>query len=99
VDCAPWLGKRTCRVEGNELVERLAKEAAVEEGLVVYDMMPREVTVIRENDNGLHMWEQQWMDMGKGAVTTAFFTISEEQCTKKIPLFPELTTMLKDMGK
>jgi len=48
-------------------------EAVVEEGPVVYDKMPREVIVTREKDNGLHMWEQQWMDTGKGAVTKAFF--------------------------
>ena len=30
-------------IEGNELVDRLAKEAAVEDGPVVYDKMPREV--------------------------------------------------------
>jgi len=54
-------------------VDRLAKEAAVEEGPVVYDKMPREVIVTREKYNGLHMWEQQWMDTGNGAVTKFFF--------------------------
>jgi len=32
-------------IEGNELVDRLAKEAAVEDGPVVYDKMPREVII------------------------------------------------------
>ena len=62
----------------------------MEERPVVCDKMPREVIVTREKDNGLHMWEQQWMDMGKGAVTKAFFPISEEQATTKncnIPRF------------
>jgi len=35
--------------------------------------MPREVIVTREKDNGVHLWEQQWMDTRKGAVTKAFF--------------------------
>jgi len=60
-------------IDGNELVDRLAKEAAVEEGPVVYDNIPRDVIVTRGKDKGLHMWEQQWMDTGKGAVTNAFF--------------------------
>ena len=38
-------------IEGNELVDRLAKEAAVEDGPVVYDRMPREAMATREQDN------------------------------------------------
>jgi len=86
-------------LEGNELVDSLAKEAAVEEGPVVYDKMPREVIVTREKDNGLHMWEQQWMDTVKGGGYESFFPISEEQATSKIPIFPELTTILTGHGK
>ena len=65
-------------IEGNELVDRLAKEAAVEDGPVVYDRMSREVIITREEENGLHMWQRQWTNTGKGAVTKAFFSISEE---------------------
>jgi hypothetical protein len=32
-------------IEGNELVDRLAKEAAVEDGPLVYDKIPREVII------------------------------------------------------
>ena len=56
-------------IEGNELVEKLAKEAAVEDGPVVYDKIPREVLITRVQENGLNMWQRQWTDMGKGAVT------------------------------
>jgi len=38
-------------IEGNELVDRLAKETAVEDGPVVYDRMPREAMATREQDN------------------------------------------------
>ena len=50
----------------------LAKEAAVEDGPVVYHKIPKEVIVKREKDHGLQMWEQHWMDTRKGAVTKAF---------------------------
>jgi len=33
-------------IEGNELVDRLAKEAAVEDGLIVYGKMPRQVIIM-----------------------------------------------------
>jgi len=72
-------------IEGNDLVERLAKEAAVEDGPLVYDKMPREAIITREKENGLHMWQWQWTNTGKGAVTKgeggsdqSFFPVSEE---------------------
>jgi len=54
-------------------VDRLSKEAAVEGGPVVYDKMPREVIIAREKENGLHMWQRQWTNTWKGAVTRASF--------------------------
>ena len=42
-------------IEGNELVDRLAKEAAVEDGPAVYDKMPREVILTQQKEIGLHM--------------------------------------------
>ena len=51
------------------LVERHAKEASVEDGPVVYGNIPREVIIMREKENGLHMWQRQWTNTGKGAVT------------------------------
>ena len=60
-----WI-KGHAEIEGDELVDRLAKEAAVEDGPVVYDKMPREVIITREKENGLHMWQRQWMNTGKG---------------------------------
>jgi len=42
-------------IEGNELVDRFAKETSVEDGPVVYDKMPREVIITREKENRLRM--------------------------------------------
>jgi hypothetical protein len=52
-------------------VDRHPKEAAVKDGPVVY-IMPREEIITREKENGLHMWQQQWTNMGKAAVIKAF---------------------------
>ena len=67
-----WV-KEQAGIECKELADRLAKEAAVEDGQVTYGKIPRDVIITREKENGLHMWQQQWMNTGKGAVTTAFF--------------------------
>jgi len=64
-------------IEGNELVDRLAKEAAVENGPVVYDKMPREVIITREKENALHMWQQQWTNTGNGQLPK-LFSVNEE---------------------
>ena len=98
MDCLFRLDKRTRGDRGNELVDRPAKKAAVEDGPVVYDKIPKEVIVTREKDHGLQMWEQQWMVTRKGAVTKAFFPSVKRRLTRKIPIFPELTTLLSGHG-
>ena len=81
------------------MVDRLTKGAAVEDGPVVYDKMPREVILTREKDNGILMWEQQWMYTGKEAVKKAYFPSVRNRLLQKIPIFRELTTMLTGHGK
>ena len=49
-----WI-KGHAGIEGNELVYRLAKETSVEDGPVVYDKIPKEVIVTREQEHGLQM--------------------------------------------
>ena len=86
-------------LEGNEFVERHAKEAAVEDGPIVQDKMPREVIITREKENGLHMWQWQWTNTGKGAMNKAFFPSVRNRLRQKIPIFPEFTTMVTGHGK
>jgi hypothetical protein len=46
-------------IEENELVDRLAKAAAMEDGPIINNKMPREVIITQENENGFHMWQWQ----------------------------------------
>jgi hypothetical protein len=71
----------------------------VEDGPVVYDKIPREVIITREKENALHMWQQQWTNTGKGAVTKAFFPSVRNRLRQVIPIFPEFTTMVTGHGK
>jgi hypothetical protein len=82
-------------IEWNELVDKLAKEAAVEDGPVVYDKIPREVFITRVKKNGLNMWQQQWTKMGNGAVTKAFCPSVRNRLWEKIPIFPEFTIFIE----
>jgi len=79
-----WV-KGQAGIEGKELVDRMAKEAAVEEGPVKYDKITRDVKVKRKKDKGINMWEQQWMDTGKGAVTKSFSPHKKHTHTKHTP--------------
>jgi hypothetical protein len=72
-----WVKGHGEGIEGNELVDRLAKAAAVKEGPVVYDKIPRGVIIMREKENGLHMWQRQWTNT-EGGSDQNFFPVSEE---------------------
>ena len=86
-------------IEGNELVGRLTKEVAVEDGPVLYDKMPREVIIIREKENGPYMWQRQWTNREKGTSTKAFFPSARNRIRQKIPIFPEFTAIVTRYGK
>jgi hypothetical protein len=45
------------------------------------------------------MWQQQWTNTGKGAVTKAFFLSVRNRLGQKIPTFPEFTIMVTGHGK
>ena len=86
-------------IEENELVDQLAKEAAVEDGQVAYNKIPRDVIITREKENGLNTWQQQCTNTGKGAVTKAFYLSVRNRLRQKIPVFPESVTMTTGHGK
>ena len=61
--------------------------------------MPREVTIRQAKENGLLMWQRQWTNMGKGAMTKAFFLSVRNRLQQKTPVFPEFTTVVTGLGK
>jgi ribonuclease HI len=64
-------------IEGNELVDRLAKEAAVEDGPIVYDKIPREVIIMRKGKWTLYV-ATAVDEYKEGDSDQSFFPISEE---------------------
>jgi hypothetical protein len=52
-------------IQGNELADRLAKNAATDDiGEIVYDKIPRE-NIITEWKNGITKWQEQWTSYKK----------------------------------
>jgi hypothetical protein len=81
------------------LVDRLTKAAAVEDGPVVYDKIPREVIVTRAKGNDLKLWQQQWTNTGKGAVTKAVFPSVRHRLRQELPESPQFTSTVTEHGK
>jgi hypothetical protein len=83
-----WV-KAHAGIEGNELVHRLAKEAAVEGGPVVYDRIPRETIITREAKWTLDV-ATAVDECGEGGSDQSFFPISEEQITTENSCVPRV---------
>jgi hypothetical protein len=45
------------------------------------------------------MWQEQWTNTEKGAVTIAFFPSVANRSGRKIPIFSEFLTMITGHGK
>jgi hypothetical protein len=65
---------------------------------VVYGKISRELIITREKENGLHMWQQQWTNAGKGAVDEAFFPSVRNRLRQKIAILREFVTMIMITG-
>jgi hypothetical protein len=71
----------------------------LKDGPIVYSKIAQEVITTREKEKGLNMWQKQWENIGKGAVTKAFFPSVMSRLKMEIPIFPELTTIVMGHGK
>lgn len=86
-------------IEGNEIADRLAKQAAAEDREIVYDRVPKEVIITQEKEKGIEMWQQQWTDSRNGAISKAYFPSVKNRLRQKIPFFPEFTAIVTGHGK
>ena len=71
-------------IEGNELADHLAKEAAEDEGVLysVYDRTPLTTVAADLKKEGLAKCQRQWQSTDKGAMCRSFFPTVEQTETK-----------------
>ena len=86
-------------IEGNELADRLAKEAAQEEQEAVYSRIPITTISTELKMKSLEKWQKQWMETRKGQVCRSFFPKVEMRQKMKIPITPEFIAMVNGHGK
>ena len=87
-------------IAGNELADKLAKEAAEDEELeVVYDKIPKSTITTEIHEMGLLHWQNRWNSTTKGITSKSFFPLIQERLKLRLPATPEFTAIVTGHGK
>jgi len=88
-------------IEGNEVADKLAKQAAQEDENLnfILDRIPITSVASKINKKGLEQWQQQRNNTAKGTVCRAFFQRLEPRLKMKMPITPEFTALVTGHGK
>jgi hypothetical protein len=87
-------------IEGNEVADTLAKEAAQDEEdrNHVYDRIPLSI-IASSGKEGLKKWQAQWGRAAKGAICRSLFPNVEQTLRLRIPITPEFTVIVSGHEK
>jgi len=88
-------------IEGNELADKLAKEAAEDDDElnIVYNRIPIITIATELKKEGITKWQRQWESTDKGGLCRPFFPTVKMRIKFKIPVTPEFTAILTGHGK
>jgi len=88
-------------IEGNEVADKLVKEAAQDDENMnmVFDRILFTSVASEISRKGLEQWQLQWNNAAKGAVSRSFFPNLEQRLKTKIPITPEFTALVTGHGK
>ena len=82
-------------IKGNELADRLAKEAETEDiGVLVCDKITKQTLITERKEKEITKWQEQWTSSTKGAVSKLFFPQIKERMETTIPISAEFTAMV-----
>lgn len=86
-------------IRGNELADKLAKEAAKMDQNPVYEEIPKSRILSEVKEIGLQEWQNRWNSSTKGTITKSFLPQIKERLNIKLPITPEFTAILSGHGK
>jgi len=87
-------------IKGNQLADKLAKEAAANENIKEnYKRISKNVILKELEDESVKKWQREWTNSTKGKITKDFFPDVKERVNMKINLTQNFTAMVTGHGK
>jgi hypothetical protein len=86
-------------IQGNELADALAKEAATNADIrESYKKVPKSVVLSELGGISVEKWQREWEQMTKGEITREYFPVFADRLKMKINFTPNFTTMVTGHG-
>jgi len=87
-------------IYGNELADKLAKEAARSNGTsIAFNRVPKSTLYYEAAEEAKQKWQDEWTTCTKAATTKEYFPTVWDRLGIKINLTPNLTAMLTGHGR
>jgi len=93
------LGQGSLGIQGNELVDTLAKEAATNADIEeCYKKVPKSVVISELVEICVEKWQREWDQTTKGEITKEYFLVVADRLNMRINITHNFTTVIMGHG-